>query len=182
MIENHHLILTLYSHKTLVIMRRMWREAWLSYHAHSKLSSSPPPPPLGRSMSSFRYRDLSTYAEAYQCSSLGLLVTYEAMLFYPLLFELQENILLIYLYILRTAKSNIIFHVSKKIHMTFYLSLIRNYISKLVFQKYIIDVNTTRLRIIFCKESSCGEIWNYISHFYITMISINIKSILLQGI
>ena len=97
---------------------------------------------------------------------LGLLVTCEAMLFYSLSFEIREWILLIYLYILRTAKSNIIFYISKKIHMIFFISLNKNYVLKLEFRKYFIDVYTTRLKIFFCKESSCGEIWNYISHFY----------------
>ena len=92
-------------------------------------------------------------------SGLGIMVTYDAQ-------ELHDRKLLIYLYSLRTAKSNIIFYISKKIHMIFFISLNKNYVLKLEFRKYFIDVYTTRLKIIFCKESSCGEIWNYISHFY----------------
>ena len=87
------------------------------------------------------------------------MVTYDAQ-------ELHDRKLLIYLYSLRTAKSNFIFYISKKIHMIFFISLNKNYVLKLEFRKYFIDVYTTRLKIIFCKESSCGEIWNYISHFY----------------
>ena len=92
-------------------------------------------------------------------SGLGIMVTYDAQ-------ELHDRKLLIYLYSLRTAKSNIIFYISKKIHMIFFISLNKNYVLKLEFRKYFIDVYTTRLKIFFCKESSCGEIWNYISHFY----------------
>ena len=87
------------------------------------------------------------------------MVTYDAQ-------ELHDRKLLIYLYSLRTAKSNIIFYISKKIHMIFFISLNKNYVLKLEFRKYFIDVYTTRLKIFFCKESSCGEIWHYISHFY----------------
>ena len=79
---------------------------------------------------------------------------------------MHDRKLLIYLYSLRTAKSNFIFYISKKIHMIFFISLNKNYVLKLEFRKYFIDVYTTRLKIFFCKESSCGEIWNYISHFY----------------
>ena len=100
-------------------------------------------------------------------SGLGIMVTYDAQ-------ELHDSKLLIYLYSLRTAKSNIIFYISKKIHMIFFISLNKNYVLKLEFRKYFIDIYTTRLKIFFVKSHLAEK---YETTYHISILLLKHQSV-----